>query len=87
MGKGSRNDFVLACLSRWKARTLNIFGKELTKFIGPLIQKNSNGEWELWDFVTSWDDCFHKMGEEMAESIYRTPEKGPPMQYSCMLVA
>ena len=80
LGKGTKDNFVLACLSRWKARTLNIFGKDLRAFLGPLIQRNGNNLWELWDFVTSWDDCFHKMGYEMAESIYSLPEKGPPMQ-------
>ena len=79
LGKGTKDNFVLACLTRWKARTLNIFGKELRTFLGPLIQKNSKGEWELWDFVTGFDDCFHKMGEEMAEMVYNIPEKGPPM--------
>ena len=85
LGKGSRNNFVLACLSRWKARTLNIFGKELTTFLGPLIQKSNNDKWELWDFVTSWDDCFHKMGEEMADLVYIIPEKGPPMAESAFI--
>jgi len=85
LGKGTKENFVLACLSRWKARTLNIFGKDLRTFLGPLIQRNSNNKWELWDFVTSWDDCFHKMGEEMAESVYNTPEKGPPIQEMTIL--
>jgi len=80
LGKGTKDNFVLACLSRWKARTLNIFGKELRAFLGPLIQRNGNNSWELWDFVTGFDDCFHKMGIEMAESIYSLPEKGPPVQ-------
>ena len=80
LGKGTKKNFYLGCLTRWKARTLNIFGKELRSFLGPLNQKNSKGEWELWEFVTSWDDCFHKMGEEMAEMIYYSPEKGPPIK-------
>ena len=73
-----KDDFVLGCLTRWKARTLNVFGKELTKFLGPLIINTSTGEWLKWDFVCNYDDCIHKMGEEMADMIYFIPEKGPP---------
>jgi len=80
LGKGTKDNFVLGCLTRWKARTLNIFGTQLREFLGPLINRNSTGEWELWDFVTSWDDCFHKMGEEMAEIVYSSPKKGPPIR-------
>ena len=78
LGKSARNDFTLACLSRWKARTLNIFGKELREFLGPLIQKNSTGEWEKWCFVRDYYDACKEMGEEMAEAIYYPLEKGPP---------
>ena len=78
MGKGTKDNFVLGCLTRWKARTLNIFGTQLREFLGPLINRNSTGEWELWDFVLSFDDCFHKMGIEMAEIVYSSPKKGPP---------
>ena len=51
---------------------------QLRNFLGPLVENKSTGEWELWDFVTSWDDCFHKMGEEMADLVYNEPEKDPP---------
>ena len=84
--KGTRSDFVLGCLTRWKARTLNVFGKELRLFLGPLIENTSTGEWELWDFVCSYDDCYHKMGEEMADIVYCEPEKGPPVLESPLLV-
>ena len=77
--KGTKEDLVIGSLTRWKAQTLTVFGKELRTFLGPLIENKSTGEWELWDFVCNYDDCVHKMGEEMAESIYSTPEKGPPM--------
>ena len=76
--KGTKEDLVIGSLTRWKAQTLTVFGKELRTFLGPLIENTSTGEWELWDFVCNYDDCTHKMGEEMAESIYSTPEKGPP---------
>ena len=76
--KGTKEDVVIGSLTRWKAQTLTVFGKELRTFLGPLIENTSTGEWELWDFVCNYDDCTHKMGEEMAESIYSTPEKGPP---------
>ena len=85
LGKGSRNNFVLACLSRWKARTLNIFGKELTTFLGPLIQKNSNGEWELLAFTLNYSDALTKIPEEIADIVYCTPEKGPPMIESAFI--
>ena len=78
LNKGMQNNFVLGCLTRWKARTLNIFGKELREFLGPLMYNSSSGEWELWDFVLSYEDAFHKMGVEMAEMIYCEPEKDPP---------
>ena len=77
--KGTKEDLVIGSLTRWKAQTLTVFGKELRTFLGPLIENKSTGEWELWDFICNYDDCIHKMGEEMAESIYSTPEKGPPM--------
>ena len=77
--KGTKESLVIGSLTRWKAQTLTVFGKELRVFLGPLIENTSTGEWELWDFVCNYDDCIHKMGEEMAESIYCTPEKGPPM--------
>ena len=77
--KGTKKDLVIGSLTRWKAQTLTVFGKELRTFLGPLIENKSTGEWELWDFICNYDDCTHKMGEEMAESIYSTPEKGPPM--------
>ena len=76
--KGTKESLVIGSLTRWKAQTLTVFGKELRVFLGPLIENTSTGEWELWDFVCNYDDCIHKMGEEMAESIYCTPEKGPP---------
>ena len=76
--KGTKDNFVLGCLTRWKAQTLTVSGKELRNFLGPLVENKSTGEWELWDFVTSWDDCFHKMGEEMADLVYNEPEKDPP---------
>ena len=47
-------------------------------FLGPLIENKSTGEWELWDFVCNYDDCIHKMGEEIADIVYYEPEKGPP---------
>ena len=80
--KGTKEDLVIGSLTRWKAQTLTVFGKELRTFLGPLIENKSTGEWELWDFICNYDDCIHKMGEEMAESIYSTPEKGPPMRES-----
>ena len=42
------------------------------------MYNSSSGEWELWDFVLSYEDAFHKMGVEMAEMIYCEPEKDPP---------
>ena len=78
INKGTSDDFVLGCLSRWKARTLNVFGKELREFLGPLVDKISTGEWEKWCFVRDYHDACKEMGEEMADMIYFIPEKGPP---------
>ena len=83
--KGTKKDLVMGSLTRWKAQTLTVSGKELREFLGPLITHKPTGEWELWDFLCSYDDCIHKMGEEMAESIYCTPEKGPPMTESTLI--
>jgi len=83
--KGTKESLVIGSLTRWKAQTLTVFGKELRTFLGPLIENTSTGEWELWDFVCNYDDCIHKMGEEMAESIYCTPEKGPPTLGSALI--
>ena len=85
LGKGTKENFVLACLSRWKARTLNIFGKELTTFLCPLIQKNSKGEWELLAFTLNYSDALTKIPEEIADIVYCTPEKGPPMIESAFI--
>ena len=83
--KGTKKDLVMGSLTRWKAQTLTVSGKELREFLGPLITHKPTGEWELWDFLCNYDDCIHKMGEEMAESIYCTPEKGPPMTESILI--
>ena len=83
--KGTKESLVIGSLTRWKAQTLTVSGKELREFLGPLITHKPTGEWELWDFVCNYDDCIHKMGEEMAEDIYCTPEKGPPMQESALI--
>ena len=77
--KGTKENLVIGSLTRWKAQTLTVFGKELRMFLGPLIENKSTGEWELWDFICNYDDCIHKMGEEMAEMVYNIPEKGPPI--------
>ena len=78
LNKGLQNNFVLGCLTRWKARTLNVFGKELRQFLGPLIHNSSTGEWELWDFVSSYDDACYLFGDNLANQIYNLKDNEPP---------
>jgi len=85
LGKGTKDNFVLACLTRWKARTLNIFGKELRQYLGPLIHKTSTKEWVLWAFTSNYSDALMELPEVIADLVYGLPEKGPPMKESSMI--
>ena len=76
--KGTKDNFVLGCLTRWKAQTLTVSGKELREFLGPLVENKSTGEWELWDFVSSYDDACYLFGDDFANEIYKTEENKPP---------
>ena len=76
--KGTKDNFVLGCLTRWKAQTLTVSGKELREFLGPLVENKSTGEWELWDFVSSYDDACYIFGDTFADEIYKTEENKPP---------
>jgi len=83
--KGTSDDFTLGCLSRWKARTLNPFGKEIRDLLGPLVVKNSTKEWEKGIFLRDYDEACYELGEEIAEMIYYPPENGPPMTESILI--
>ena len=76
--KGTKDNFVLGCLTRWKAQTLTVSGKELRKFLGPLVENKSTGDWELWDFVCSYDDACYLFGDNLANQIYNVEEIKPP---------
>jgi hypothetical protein len=76
--KGTKDNFVLGCLTRWKAQTLTVSGKELREFLGPLVENKTTGEWELWDFVSSYDDACYLFGDDFANEIYKTEENKPP---------
>ena len=76
--KGTKDHFVLGCLTRWKAQTLTVSGNELRRFLGPLVENKSTGEWELWDFVSSYDDACYIFGDTFADEIYKTEENKPP---------
>ena len=76
--KGTKDNFVLGCLTRWKAHSLTVSGKELRKFLGPLVENKSTGDWELWDFVCSYDDACYLFGDNLANQIYNVEEIKPP---------
>ena len=78
LSKGTKDNFVLGCLTRWKAQTLTVSGKELSKFLGPLRENTSTGEWELWDFVSSFEDACYLFGDEFANEMYNPEENKPP---------
>ena len=78
ISKGTKDNFVLGCLTRWKAQTLAVSGKELRQFLGPLIQGKSTGEWKLGEFVGSLDEATILFGVVFANRLYGIKELEPP---------
>lgn len=73
------NALVLAGLTRWKARTLSVSGKQMRESLGPLIDEKSTGKWELFDFFHCRQDveACEAFTADFAQELYEDPT-GPP---------